>query len=166
MVKLVGIPGQSVPPLELIGVTVIVAVIGLALVLVAVKPIAPDPLADKPIKGLELVHVKDVAFIPVNVIGPTEVPSQYWPFEIVLIVGVGIIVRITVSCAGVQGPMGSSVVKVNVIVPTKLTGGVKVEFKALGFENTPPLEEVQLPLLAAPPTVPFNVSTAFLHNGG
>lgn len=166
IVKLVGVPGQSVPPLELIGVTDIVAVIGLVLVLVAVKLMAPDPEALNPINGLELVQEKPVAFTPEKVIGPTADPSQKTLFVIGLIVGVGKKVTITVSVSKVQGPTGSSLVNVNVMVPTKFAGGVKVEVKEFGFENTPPFEEAQLPLEAAPPTVPFKVRIEFLHKGG
>jgi hypothetical protein len=51
-------PGHVVPPLELNGVTVIVAVIGLLVLLTAVKQgIFPVPLAPNPILVLLFVHV-------------------------------------------------------------------------------------------------------------
>ena len=34
------------------------------------------PPASKPIPGLELVQIKDVAFVPVNTIGEVTVPLQ------------------------------------------------------------------------------------------
>lgn len=165
IVKLVGVPGQSVPPLELIGVTVIVAVIGLVLVLVAVKLMAPDPEALNPINGLELVQEKPVAFSPVKVIGPTADPLQKILFVTGSIEGVGNMVMITSSVPKEHGPGGSSVVNVKVMVPTKFVGGVNVEINELGFENVPPLDDVQLPLEAAPPIIPVKLSVEFLHIG-
>ena len=54
IVKVCGVPGQPLP----VGVTVIVAVIGVVPVLVAVKlAIFPVPFAAKPIAVLLLVHV-------------------------------------------------------------------------------------------------------------
>ena len=85
--------------------------------------------------------------------------------EIESIIGVGSTVIITVSNADKQGPVGSSVVKVKVIVPVKLAGGVKVEFNAEESEKVPPPDDVQLAVDAAPPIVPLKVKTAFSHNG-
>jgi hypothetical protein len=46
-----------------LGVTVIVAVTGAEVVLSAVKEIFPDPLAGKPIAGLELVQLNTVPVV-------------------------------------------------------------------------------------------------------
>ena len=57
MVKLWGVPGQLTEPLVKVGVTVIVAVTGELVLLVAVKEaILPEPLAAKPIDGVLLLH--------------------------------------------------------------------------------------------------------------
>jgi hypothetical protein len=56
IVKLFDIPEQFAPKLEFIGVTVIVAVIGLNPKFVAVKLIEPDPAAARPIAGFELTQ--------------------------------------------------------------------------------------------------------------
>ena len=124
IVKLVGIPMQLIPKLELMGVTVIVEVIGLVPLLIAVKLMSPVPEAFKPIKGFELLQVKDDASTPLNVIGPTAAPLQKVLFEMGFIIGVGNTLITAVSTAGKHGPFGSFVVKVKVIVPEKLAGGV------------------------------------------
>ena len=57
IVKLIGVPLQLTPPLVYTGVTVIVAVTGAFVVLVAVKAgILPDPLAASPMLGKLLDH--------------------------------------------------------------------------------------------------------------
>ncbi len=53
-------------PLELTGVTTIVAVIGLVVVFAAVKERFPVPVEGSPIAVLLFVHVKEVAFVPVK----------------------------------------------------------------------------------------------------
>ena len=68
---------------------------------------------------------------------------------------------VTVSISGLQGPGGSFVVKVNTIVPTNPGGGKYVLVKLVGSEKVPPLDDVQLPDEAAPPTIPFNCKDAF-----
>ena len=62
---------------------------------------------------------------------------------------------------GSQGPGGSFVVKVKIISPIYPIGAVKVLVKLFASEKTPPLEEVQLPDEAAPPTIPFNCNVPF-----
>ena len=79
----------------------------------------------------------------------------------VLIVGVGITVIVTVSDSGLHGPGGSLVVNVNTTVPVNPDDGVKVLVKLFRSENVPPFEEVQLPEEAAPPTIPFNCNEPF-----
>ena len=71
------------------------------------------------------------------------------------------IVIVAVSLSGLQGPGGSLVFKVRTIVPVKFRGGVYKLVKLFGSEKVPPLEEVQLPEEAAPPTVPFNCMVPF-----
>jgi hypothetical protein len=99
--------------------------------------------------------------VPVNAIGPVVPEWHSTTFEMAFIAGVGSTVRVTVSVAALQGPGGSLVVNVNTIVPINPGGGVNVEVKLLGSEKIPPFEEVQLPVAAAPPTVPFNDTTLF-----
>jgi hypothetical protein len=58
MVKVLGVPSQLTPPLVKVGVTVMVAVIGAVVVLLAVKAaILPVPDAASPIEGLSLVQL-------------------------------------------------------------------------------------------------------------
>ena len=61
--KLVGVPTQVVPPFVKLGVTVIVAVTGADVVFSAVKEIFPEPLAGKPMAGLELVQLNTVPVV-------------------------------------------------------------------------------------------------------
>jgi hypothetical protein len=58
--KLMGLPVQVTPAFVNLGVTIIVAVIGLEVVLVAVKESVPAPLAARPIEVLEFVHSNTV----------------------------------------------------------------------------------------------------------
>ncbi len=102
-----------------------------------------------------------MALFPVNEIGPVAPEWQITTFEMEFMVGVLITVRVTVSVSGLQGPGGSLVVNVNTIVPRNPGGGVNVDVKLLASEKVPPLEDVQLPVEAAPPTVPFNVTELF-----
>jgi hypothetical protein len=58
MVNVRGVPVHSVPPFRKLGVTVIVAVTGALVVLVAVnEAMLPVPLAPRPIDVLLFVHV-------------------------------------------------------------------------------------------------------------
>ena len=106
-----------------------------------------------------------MALVPEKVIGPTVPLAQTTTLFSVLIVGVGITVMITVSVSGLQGPDGSFVINVKVMVPVKPAGGVYVLVKLLASEKAPPLLEVQLPVEAAPPTIPFNCKDPFLQTG-
>jgi len=57
MVNVTAVPGQDFPPLEKVGVTVMVAVTGEEVGLEAVKEgIVPDPEAASPMEGFELVQ--------------------------------------------------------------------------------------------------------------
>ena len=71
--------------------------------------------------------------------------------------GSGFTKTVAVETAGLHGPDGSFVVSVSIAFPVNPTGGVHVEFSELTFENVPPTFEVQDPLEAAPPILPFNV---------
>ena len=74
--KLIGLPVQVTPAFVNLGVTTMVAVMGLEVVLVAVKESVPAPLAARPIAVLELVHSKTVpAAKPLNG-SDTVVPAQ------------------------------------------------------------------------------------------
>ena len=70
MVKLLGVPIQLTPPLVKVGVTVMVAVIGMAVGLVAVNvgKELPDPLAPSPMEISLLVHVYVVTPPPADVV--------------------------------------------------------------------------------------------------
>ena len=58
IVNVIGVPTQLTPPLVYVGVTVIAAVTGALVALVAVKlAILPVPLAAKPIDGVLLVQL-------------------------------------------------------------------------------------------------------------
>ena len=58
MVKVRGVPGQLVEPLTKLGVTVMVATMGAAVVLVAWKvAMSPVPVAARPIVGSEFVQL-------------------------------------------------------------------------------------------------------------
>jgi hypothetical protein len=69
MVKLLDVPTQLTPPLVKVGVTVMVAVIGMAVGLVAVNvgKELPDPLAPSPMEISLLVHVYVVTPPPADV---------------------------------------------------------------------------------------------------
>ncbi len=93
--------------------------------------------------------------------GPVDPEWQITTFEMVFTVGVAITVRVTVSVSGLHGPGGSLVVNVNTIVPVNPAGGEYVLVKLFELENVPALEDVQLPVEAAPPTIPFNCKAPF-----
>jgi len=97
-----GVPVQ----LFRLGVTLIVADIGLAPVLVAVKDaIFPVPLADSPIAVLELVHVNvPPAGVLVKFVADTVPLVQTVISEGTLTVGIALIVIIAVSLVAAQPP--------------------------------------------------------------
>ena len=78
MVKLCACPGQNVVPLEIIGVTVILATKGNVPVLTMLNGfISPVPVASKPILGVSLVHSKIVPnSVDVNAIRFVKSVSQ------------------------------------------------------------------------------------------
>ena len=79
-------------------------------------------------------------------------------------VGNGFTVRITISVAGLQGPV-ASVVSVRVIIPVNDDGGVKVAFNVVfdGLYVPPTGNSVQIPLVAEPPIDPFRLILPPLH---
>jgi hypothetical protein len=77
IVKVTGVPGQLCVPASFNGVTVIVAVIGELVLLVAVNDgMLPVPLAANPIDVFELVQLKFVVFVPVKVVIGVICPIQ------------------------------------------------------------------------------------------
>lgn len=123
MVKVCGVPVQVPPPLVYVGVTVIVPVIGAAVVLVAVKFRLPVPLAAKPMAVLLLVQLYTV---------PGTVPLKAWvtvaPVHTTwlatgLTVGIGFTVMVKVI--GVPGQV-TPLVKFGVTVMVATWGVVPV----------------------------------------
>jgi hypothetical protein len=98
-----------------------------------------------------LVNGKVVEVMPLQTLG--LVPN--------VMVGKSFAVITTVEVAGVQGPVGSSVVKVRVTVPLLIVG-VYVEVKEFTFENVP-LAALQVELLALPPMLPAKVIVPPAH---
>ena len=100
IVKVTGVPVQ---PLA-VGVTVIVAVIGDEVALVAVnEAMLPAPLAAKPIAGLLLVQLNVVpATAPVKVIAVVVAPAQSVWLATAFTVGVGLTVIVKVTGVPVQ----------------------------------------------------------------
>ena len=79
MVKLVGTPGQLLPPPETTGVTVMVALIGALVVFVVTNAaMFPEPDAANPIAGLLFVQLYTVPAIadPVKLIALVDPPTQ------------------------------------------------------------------------------------------
>ena len=72
---------------------------------------------------------------------------------------------VTDSLTGPQGPSGSSVVSVSVTVLAVISAaeGVYVASSVLRLGLNVPLPPVQLPVVALPPTVPFNWMGRFEH---
>ncbi len=91
IVNVIGVPVQSVPPFRKLGVTVIVAVTGALVALVAVNDaMSPVPLAARPIDGVLLVHVYTVPVTaPLKVTAVVAAPLQRVWFDTAFTVGVG-----------------------------------------------------------------------------
>ena len=67
------VPTQLTPALVYVGVTIIVAVIGAVVALVATKdPILPTPLAANPIEGVLLTQLKTTLLPPLPLLGLTN----------------------------------------------------------------------------------------------
>ena len=70
MVNVIAVPTQLTPAFVYVGVTVMVAVIGAVVALVATKdPILPVPLAAKPIDGVLLTQLKITLLPPLPLLG-------------------------------------------------------------------------------------------------
>ena len=95
IVNVIAVPAQ---PAAVMGVTVIVAVIGAAVLLVAIKPgILPCPVAASPIAVLLLVQLNIVpATVPVKFTAAVATPLQSVWFGTVAIVGLGFTVMVNV----------------------------------------------------------------------
>ena len=76
-------------------------------------------------------------------------------------------VKVTSSDNAVQGPAGSSVVKVRVNVPEAISAAVGVynAFRSVSFGVKLPLPPVHCADVAAPPIEPFNCISRFEHTG-
>ena len=73
-------------------------------------------------------------------------------------VGVGITIMLTVDVTAGHGSI-PVVASVNIAVPVNIAGGVQVAINVFEFGiNIPPESVVQMPPVAAPPTVPDNVT--------
>src|SRR5215218_1148771 len=92
-VNVLASPGQLTPLAVLIGVTVMVATIGLVPGLVAVKDgMLPVPLAPRPIAVLSFAQLKEAASVPVKVILATVVLLQAATFAGWLTTGFALII--------------------------------------------------------------------------
>ena len=92
MVKLVGTPGQLLPPPETTGVTVIVALIGALVVFVVTNAaMFPEPDAANPMAGLLFVQLYTVPAMadPVKLIALVDPPTHTTWFGTALTWGVG-----------------------------------------------------------------------------
>ena len=79
MVNVRGVPVQVTPPLVKLGVTVIVAIIGVVPVLVGVKDRLPVPLAANPIAVLLLVQLYTVPVaLPLKFTVESEPAQNTW----------------------------------------------------------------------------------------
>jgi hypothetical protein len=91
IVNVRGVPVHSVPPFKKLGVTVIVAVTGAFVVLIAVnEAMLPLPLAPSPIEVLLFVHVYTVPVTaPLKATAVVAAPLQSVWFDTAFTVGVG-----------------------------------------------------------------------------
>src|SRR5664279_1626018 len=105
MVKLIGAPPQVTPALVKLGVTVIVAVTGALVALVAVNDaILPAPLAANPIDGVLFVQLKTVPGTkPVKFTAAVEVLLHTTWLATAFTVGVGLTVIVNVFGVPVHG---------------------------------------------------------------
>jgi len=112
IVNVVAVPVQ---PLAVVGVTVIVAVIGAAVVLVAVKlGILPWPLAASPIAVLLFVQLNIVpATVPVKLIAAVAAPLQ----SVWFVTGPTVALGFTVIVNVIGAPVHPLALGVTVIVP-------------------------------------------------
>ena len=92
IVNVRGVPVQVTPPLVKLGVTVIVAIIGVVPVLVGVKDRLPVPLAANPMSVLLLVQLYTVPVAFPLKLTVDGVPAQNTGLTTALTVGVGLTV--------------------------------------------------------------------------
>lgn len=104
IVNVIGVPVQVVPLLVYVGVTVIVAVTGAAVLLIAVKlAILPEPLAASPMDVLLFVQLYTVpATFPVKITAAVGCPLHSVWFACALTVGTGLTVIVKVIVGPVQ----------------------------------------------------------------
>ena len=73
IVNVIAVPTQLTPAFVYVGVTIMVAVIGAVVALVATKdPILPTPLAANPIEGVLLTQLKTTLLPPLPLLGLTN----------------------------------------------------------------------------------------------
>ena len=118
-------PIQLLPPFEKVGITVIVATIGLEVLLTGVKTgIFPDPEALRPIPKVSFVHVYDVVpivFELVNGIAVDAAPAQN-----------------TTLFGWLTSPVGFTVIVIDIVGPAQITPpfekvGVTVIIELIGL---------------------------------
>lgn len=114
MVNVIGVPVQVVPPLVNDGVTVMVPVIGAAVVLVATKPMLPVPLAARPIAVLLFVQLYTVPATVPEKVAVVLVPTHAVWLACAFTDGIGFTVMVNVT--GVPGQPAA--VGVTVMVAT------------------------------------------------
>ena len=132
MVNCCGVPEQVGVPLAKVGVTIIVAVTGKAVLFVALKAaIFPEPLTDKPMLVRLFVQLKVVVppvFVVLKFIVLVCTPLQTVWFEIVLTCPFGF--TVIVNILGVPKQVTTPLIYEGVTVMVAITG-VEPEFKAL-----------------------------------
>ena len=102
MVNITGVPEQVTPPLVKVGVTVIVAVIGAPVLLVATKLILPVPVAPSPMSILLLAQLYTVPATGLVKFTATGAPAHTVWLATAFTEGVGFTVMVKVFGVPVQ----------------------------------------------------------------
>ena len=129
MVNVIEVPTQLTPALVYVGVTIMVAVTGAVVALVATKdPILPLPLAANPIEGVLLTQLKTTLLPPLPLLGLTNAiavvddPLQSTWLVTAFTVAVGLTVMVNVVAIPTQ--LTPLFVNVGVTVMVATTGVV------------------------------------------
>ena len=126
MVKVIGVPLQVTPPLVKAGVTVMVAVTGAVVALVAVKPaILPEPFAANPMDVVLLVQLYTIVppvlgLLNVTVVVDVLLHTTWLATAFIVATGFTVIVKVT----GVPLQVTPPLVKEGVTVMVAVTGAV------------------------------------------
>ena len=123
--------------------------------------IALAALSKVPVPKLD--QVEDVAVPPIVAEISTACPAQISWSTPASAVGTSTNVNVAISKLGLQGPIGSSVVRIKSTFPAIKSAvlGVYVAFNKFSSSNDPVPLEVQVPEVADPPTEPFkNMSSS------